>query len=97
MTNLATGGTGFIGANLVRDWLRVSDEGVVMLNKFTRAGTLGKSVSLKGDGRLVFAQRDVGDGAEVCLLLAEHRPLRTVVNSAAKSHIDPRRHGRIRM
>ena len=37
---LVTGGAGFIGANFVLDWLRVSDEPVVNLDALTYAGNL---------------------------------------------------------
>ena len=35
---LVTGGAGFIGANFILDWLRVSDEPVLNLDALTYAG-----------------------------------------------------------
>ena len=49
MTILVTGGAGFIGANLVLDWLTSSDESVVNLGKLTYAGNLQTLSSLQGD------------------------------------------------
>ena len=92
MTILVTGGAGFIGANFVLDWLRLSDEPVVNLDKLTYAGNLGNFASLKGDPRHVFVQGDIGDVPLVSRLLAEHRP-RAVVNFAAESHVDRSIHG----
>ncbi len=89
---LVTGGAGFIGANFVLDWLAVSDEPVVNLDKLTYAGNLENLASVHGDARHVFVRGDIGDGALVERLLAEHRP-RAVVNFAAESHVDRSIHG----
>jgi dTDP-glucose 4,6-dehydratase len=89
---LVTGGAGFIGANFVLDWLAGNDEPVLNLDKLTYAGNLETLASLQGDARHVFVQGDIGDGALVARLLAEHRP-RAVVHFAAESHVDRSIHG----
>ncbi|MDP2017930.1 dTDP-glucose 4,6-dehydratase [Hydrogenophaga sp.] len=89
---LVTGGAGFIGGNFVLDWLAQSDEPVVNLDKLTYAGNLENLASLQGNAGHVFVQGDIGDGALVARLLAEHRP-RAVVNFAAESHVDRSIHG----
>ncbi|MGE0351094.1 dTDP-glucose 4,6-dehydratase [Hydrogenophaga sp.] len=89
---LVTGGAGFIGANFVLDWLAQHDEPVLNLDKLTYAGNLETLASLRGDARHVFVQGDIGDGALVGRLLAEHQP-RAVVNFAAESHVDRSIHG----
>ena len=89
---LVTGGAGFIGGNFVLDWLAQSTEPVVNLDKLTYAGNLENLASLQGDARHVFVQGDIGDGALVARLLAEHQP-RAVVNFAAESHVDRSIHG----
>ncbi len=92
---LVTGGAGFIGGNFVLDWLAQSAEAaepVLNLDKLTYAGNLENLASLQGDARHVFVQGDIGDGALVARLLAEHRP-RAVVNFAAESHVDRSIHG----
>lgn len=89
---LVTGGAGFIGANFVLDWLAHHDEPVLNLDKLTYAGNLENLVALEGDARHVFVQGDIGDGALVARLLAEHRP-RAVLNFAAESHVDRSIHG----
>ena len=89
---LVTGGAGFIGGNFVLDWLAQSAEPVVNLDKLTYAGNLENLASLQGDARHVFVQGDIGDGALVARLLAEHRP-RAVINFAAESHVDRSIHG----
>ena len=89
---VVTGGAGFIGANFILDWLRVSDEPVINLDKLTYAGNLENLASLKDDPRHFFVQGDIGDRALVGRLLGEHRP-RAIVNFAAESHVDRSIHG----
>ncbi|WP_200627021.1 dTDP-glucose 4,6-dehydratase [Pseudomonas sp. LAM2023] len=92
MTILVTGGAGFIGANFVLDWVSQSGETLVNLDKLTYAGNLQSLASLQGNPQHVFVQGDIGDGALVQKLLAEHRP-RAVLNFAAESHVDRSIHG----
>ena len=87
MTILVTGGAGFIGSNFVLDWLRVSNEPVINLDKLTYAGNLQNLVSLGGDARHTFVHGDIGNTAVVAQLLAAHQP-RAVMNFAAESHVD---------
>jgi dTDP-glucose 4,6-dehydratase len=87
MTILVTGGAGFIGANFVLDWLAQGGETVVNLDKLTYAGNLQNLASLDGNPRHVFVHGDIGDGALVARLLAEHK-VRAVLNFAAESHVD---------
>ncbi len=92
MTILVTGGAGFIGSNFVLDWLALSDEPVVNLDKLTYAGNLQNLQSLEGDVRHVFIRGDIADGAVVAALLKSHH-VRAVINFAAESHVDRSIHG----
>ena len=87
-----SGGAGFIGSNFVLDWLELSDEPVINLDKLTYAGNPETLKSLQGDARHSLVQGDIGDSALVSQLLATHRP-RAVVNFAAESHVDRSIHG----
>ena len=87
MTILVTGGAGFIGSNFVIDWLAHHNEPVVNLDKLTYAGNLENLASLAQDARHHFVRGDIGDGALVARLLAEHK-VRAVLNFAAESHVD---------
>jgi dTDP-glucose 4,6-dehydratase len=89
---LVTGGAGFIGANFVLDWLAVSNEPVLNLDKLTYAGNVANLASLRDDERHVFVRGDIGDQALVEGLLEEYRP-RAVLNLAAESHVDRSIHG----
>ncbi len=93
MTLLVTGGAGFIGGNFVLDWLAdASAEPIINLDKLTYAGNPETLASLQADPRHMFVQGDIGDGALVAALLAEHLP-RAVLNFAAESHVDRSIHG----
>jgi dTDP-glucose 4,6-dehydratase len=87
MTILVTGGAGFIGSNFVLDWLALSDELVVNLDKLTYAGNLQNLASIASNPNHVFVQGDIGDATLVSELLAHYKP-RAVLNFAAESHVD---------
>jgi dTDP-glucose 4,6-dehydratase len=90
---LVTGGAGFIGGNLVLDWLaNPSAEGIVNLDKLTYAGNVATLKSLENDARHVFVQGDIGDYDLVLSLLKKYQ-ICAVVNFAAESHVDRSIHG----
>jgi dTDP-glucose 4,6-dehydratase len=89
---LATGGAGFIGANFILDWLAVSPEPVINLDKLTYAGNPHTLRAVAGDSRYRFVHGDIGDSDLLARLLTESRP-RAVVNFAAESHVDRSIHG----
>lgn len=92
MSILVTGGAGFIGSNFVLDWLSVSDESVINLDKLTYAGNLENLATLEGRQQHIFVRGDIGDADLITQLLAEHKP-RAVINFAAESHVDRSIHG----
>jgi dTDP-glucose 4,6-dehydratase len=89
---LTTGGAGFIGSNFVLDWVAVSSETIVNVDKLTYAGNLANLASLDGNRQHIFVRGDIGDFALIYKLLQEHKP-RAVVNFAAESHVDRSIHG----
>jgi len=82
-----TGGAGFIGSNLVLDWLRRTDEPVVNVDKLTYAGNLQNLAELRGSTAHIFVRADIGDMDVIPGLLEAHAP-RAIVNLAAESHVD---------
>jgi dTDP-glucose 4,6-dehydratase len=87
-----TGAAGFIGANFILDWLSVSSEPVLNVDKLTYAGNLESLASLRGNPSYLFVQGDIGDRPLITSLLRDHRPT-AVVNFAAESHVDRSIHG----
>jgi dTDP-glucose 4,6-dehydratase len=87
-TTLITGGAGFIGGTLVRQWLAADPEvRIVNLDKLTYAGNLDSLVGPLADARHTFIQGDIANAELVKAVFAEHRPNR-VVHLAAESHVD---------
>jgi dTDP-glucose 4,6-dehydratase len=84
---LITGGAGFIGGALVRQWLAEESGSVVNLDALTYAGNLDSLSNALDNPRHVFVQGDIGDRGLVARLLAEHRPS-AIVNLAAETHVD---------
>jgi dTDP-glucose 4,6-dehydratase len=81
---LVTGGAGFIGSNFVRYWTEAHPEDrVVAYDALTYAGNLSSLVDI--DGRYVWVQGDIGDGALAEETLRRHH-IDVVVNFAAESH-----------
>ena len=86
MRLLVTGGSGFIGANFVRDQLaRHPDRSVVNLDALTYAGNPANLADLASDPRYLFVRGDIRDAALVGKLMEE---VDAVVHFAAESHVD---------
>jgi dTDP-glucose 4,6-dehydratase len=88
MNLLVTGGSGFIGSNLVR-LLLAERPGwrVVNLDKLTYAGNAENLADLEGDPRYRFVRGDICDGELVADLLETER-IDAVLHLAAESHVD---------
>jgi dTDP-glucose 4,6-dehydratase len=92
MTILVTGGAGFIGCNYIQQWLHITNESVVNLDKLTYAGNLNSLKAFDGDHRYFFIRGDINDRNLLSESLYKHR-IRAVVNFAAESHVDRSIHG----
>jgi len=85
---LVTGGSGFIGSNLVRLLLAERPSWrVVNLDKLTYAGNAENLSDLDGHPRYRFVRGDVADGALVAGILREEG-VEAVLHLAAESHVD---------
>ncbi|MDO8313384.1 MAG: dTDP-glucose 4,6-dehydratase [Sideroxyarcus sp.] len=84
---LITGGAGFIGSAVIRQFISDTDCSVVNMDKLTYAGNLQSLASVSGDPRYCFEQVDICDAAEVARVFREHRP-DAVMHLAAESHVD---------
>lgn len=86
MANLIiTGGAGFIGANFVRHWRKISPgDGIVVLDALTYAGN---PANIEGVADVTLVEGDICDTALVSRLIADH-DIDTIVHFAAESHVD---------
>ncbi|CAA6680047.1 MULTISPECIES: dTDP-glucose 4,6-dehydratase [unclassified Lentimonas] len=84
---LVTGGSGFIGSNLVRLLVGEKGESVINLDKLTYAGNAESLADLEGNPNYTFEQVDLCDAAALNAVFAKHQP-DTVMHLAAESHVD---------
>lgn len=83
---LITGGAGFIGQAVVREWLNSSDAEIVVLDKLTYAGHPANLAGLPED-RCRLVKADIADRAVVQAIMADLRPT-AIMHLAAESHVD---------
>ncbi|MEC4747758.1 dTDP-glucose 4,6-dehydratase [Methylomicrobium sp. Wu6] len=86
-TILITGGAGFIGSAVVRQFIHETDCSVVNLDKLTYAGNLQSLASVSENPRYRFEQVDICNADEVARVFRECKPS-TVMHLAAESHVD---------
>ncbi len=84
---LITGGAGFIGSAVVRQYVRATCHTVVNLDKLTYAASLDALEVARDHPRHVFIQADICDARAVRALFADHRP-EAVMHLAAETHVD---------
>lgn len=84
---LITGGAGFIGSAVVRQFIQQTDCSVVNVDKLTYAGNLQSLASVSGNPRYRFEQVDICDADELARVFRQHQP-DAVMHLAAESHVD---------
>ncbi len=84
---LITGGAGFIGSAVIRQFINETDCSVINLDKLTYAGNLQSLASIAANPRYKFEQVDICDAAELARVFREHQP-DAVMHLAAESHVD---------
>lgn len=84
---LVTGGAGFIGSAVVRQYLANTDTQIVTLDKLTYAGNLDSLHDAMRNPRHSLEPVDICDRAEVERVFREHKP-DAVMHLAAESHVD---------
>ena len=87
MKILVTGGSGFIGSNLVRLLVEEKGESVINLDKLTYAGNAESLADLDGNPNYTFEQVDLCDAAALSAVFTKHQP-DAVMHLAAESHVD---------
>ena len=88
MKILVTGGSGFIGSNLVRLLIEEKGASVINLDKLTYAGNSESLADLDGNPNYLFEQIDISAlGSQLSDLFQRHQP-DAVMHLAAESHVD---------
>ena len=84
---IVTGGAGFIGSEVVRQYINETDISVINVDKLTYAGNLESLQPVADNPRYHFEQVDICDAAEVQRLFEQYRP-DAIMHLAAESHVD---------
>jgi dTDP-glucose 4,6-dehydratase len=84
---LVTGGAGFIGGAVVRQFITRTDATVINVDKLTYASSLEGLAAVEGNPRHHFEKIDICDADAVRAVFARHRP-DAVMHLAAESHVD---------
>ena len=87
MSIIVTGGAGFIGSNFINEWIKISDEPVINLDKLTYSGNLNNFILPPDNKKHIFVKVDIQDKDIVSKILQDFKP-RAIINFAAESHVD---------
>ncbi len=87
MKVIVTGGAGFIGSAVVRQYIKETDFEVVNLDALTYAGNLESLVDVSNNHRYSFEHVDIRNIADVQQVFKKHRP-DAIMHLAAESHVD---------
>ncbi|MEM1222092.1 MAG: dTDP-glucose 4,6-dehydratase [Verrucomicrobiota bacterium] len=84
---LVTGGSGFIGINLIERLLREKDLSIVNLDKLTYASNRNSTIDTRYNSHYFFEKVDLCDLEKLHQILELHKP-DAVIHLAAESHVD---------
>src|SRR5690606_17270468 len=87
-TILITGGAGFIGSHVVREFVtKYTDYRIVNLDALTYAGNLENLKDIEDRTNYTFVKADIRDAALMMDIFRQYRP-EGVIHLAAESHVD---------
>ena len=87
MKIIVTGGAGFIGSAVIRQYINDTDHEVINLDALTYAGNLESLVDVEANSRYHFEHVDIRNIDEVERVFNKYQP-DAIMHLAAESHVD---------
>ena len=87
MKILVTGGAGFIGSAVIRQYINDTKHEVINLDALTYAGNLNSLAEVEADARYHFQRTDIRKRDDISWVLNQYQP-DAIMHLAAESHVD---------
>ena len=87
MKIIVTGGAGFIGSAVIRQYINDSEHDVINLDALTYAGNLESLAEVEQNPRYSFEHVDICDIESLQRVFEQHQP-DAIMHLAAESHVD---------
>lgn len=84
---IITGGAGFIGSEVIRQYLKNTDIMVINVDILTYAGNLESLNDIKGHKNYMFEHVSICDSSEITRIFEDYQPDK-IMHLAAESHVD---------
>lgn len=87
MNIIVTGGAGFIGSEIIHQYIRETNHTIINLDALTYAGNLESLTDIRDDPRYHFEQVNICDKNELIRVFNQYQP-HAIMHLAAESHVD---------